>query len=139
MEGKKLDRTVWNLSTFHAYVSYHVKVNLPFIFTKYQNLVSLFLCVYPSVKTEFFLSQFSEGFMHTRMRRRVESMIQVKYQTRFVFKGFPYIQLENVLFSCFLIVNKIVLSQALDQAKPLEKTRSMNNKSFKRLVSCENS
>jgi hypothetical protein len=40
--------------------------------------------------------------MHTRMRRRVESMIQ-----------------------------------ALDQAKPLEKTRSMNNKSFKRLVSCE--
>jgi actin related protein 2/3 complex subunit 2 len=66
VEGKKLDRTVWNLSTFHAYVSYHVK--------------------------------FSEGFMHTRMRRRVESMIQ-----------------------------------ALDQAKPLEKTRSMNNKSFKRL------
>ncbi|KAH9747032.1 actin-related protein 2/3 complex subunit 2A [Citrus sinensis] len=25
VEGKKLDRTVWNLSTFHAYVSYHVK------------------------------------------------------------------------------------------------------------------
>ncbi|KAJ6933984.1 hypothetical protein NC651_009140 [Populus alba x Populus x berolinensis] len=46
VEGKKLDRTVWNLSTFHAYVSYHVKC--------------------------------SEGFMHTRMRRRVESMIQVK-------------------------------------------------------------
>ncbi|CAN8303824.1 unnamed protein product [Cochlearia groenlandica] len=66
VEGQKLDRTVWNLSTFHAYVSYHVKC--------------------------------SEGFMHTRMRRRVESMIQ-----------------------------------ALDQAKPLEKTRSMNNKSFKRL------
>ncbi|KAJ6695151.1 ARP2/3 COMPLEX 34 KDA SUBUNIT [Salix koriyanagi] len=43
-KAKKLDRTVWNLSTFHAYVSYHVKC--------------------------------SEGFMHTRMRRRVESMIQ---------------------------------------------------------------
>jgi actin related protein 2/3 complex subunit 2 len=26
VEGKKLDRTVWSLSTFHAYVSYHVKV-----------------------------------------------------------------------------------------------------------------
>lgn len=26
VEGQKLDRTVWNLSTFHAYVSYHVKV-----------------------------------------------------------------------------------------------------------------
>lgn len=26
VEGHKLDRTVWNLSTFHAYVSYHVKV-----------------------------------------------------------------------------------------------------------------
>lgn len=26
IEGQKLDRTVWNLSTFHAYVSYHVKV-----------------------------------------------------------------------------------------------------------------
>lgn len=26
VEGKKLDRTVWNLSTFHAYVNYHVKV-----------------------------------------------------------------------------------------------------------------
>lgn len=30
VEGKKLDRTVWNLSTFHAYVSYHVKVGLSF-------------------------------------------------------------------------------------------------------------
>uniref|UniRef100_A0A5B7BED2 Arp2/3 complex 34 kDa subunit n=1 Tax=Davidia involucrata TaxID=16924 RepID=A0A5B7BED2_DAVIN len=44
VEGKKLDRTVWSLSTFHTYVSYHVKC--------------------------------SEGFMHTRMRRRVESLIQ---------------------------------------------------------------
>ncbi|XP_074295960.1 actin-related protein 2/3 complex subunit 2A-like isoform X2 [Silene latifolia] len=44
VEGKKLDRTVWNLSTFHAYVSYHVKC--------------------------------SKGFMHTRMRRRVESLIE---------------------------------------------------------------
>ncbi|GAU37560.1 hypothetical protein TSUD_153930 [Trifolium subterraneum] len=26
VEGQKLDRTVWSLSTFHAYVSYHVKV-----------------------------------------------------------------------------------------------------------------
>lgn len=43
VEGKKLDKTVWNLSTFHAYVSYHVKC--------------------------------SAGFMHTRMRRRVESFI----------------------------------------------------------------
>ncbi|CAL5412777.1 unnamed protein product [Camellia sinensis] len=25
VEGKKLDKTVWNLSTFHAYVNYHVK------------------------------------------------------------------------------------------------------------------
>ncbi|KVH87427.1 ARP2/3 complex, 34kDa subunit (p34-Arc) [Cynara cardunculus var. scolymus] len=44
VEGKKLDKTVWSLSTFHAYVNYHVKC--------------------------------SEGFMHTRMRRRVESLIQ---------------------------------------------------------------
>lgn len=44
VEGMKLDRTVWNLSTFHAYVNYNVKC--------------------------------SEGFMHTRMRRRVESLIQ---------------------------------------------------------------
>ncbi|KAJ0711557.1 putative arp2/3 complex subunit protein [Helianthus annuus] len=45
VEGKKLDKTVWSLSTFHAYVNYHC----------------------------------SEGFMHTRMRRRVESLIQVKF------------------------------------------------------------
>ncbi|KAK1368014.1 Arp2/3 complex 34 kDa subunit [Heracleum sosnowskyi] len=44
VEGKKLDRTVWILSTFHAYVSYHVKC--------------------------------SEAFMHTRMRRRVDRLIQ---------------------------------------------------------------
>lgn len=44
VEGRKLERTVWSLSAFHAYVSYHVKC--------------------------------SEGFMHTRMRRRVESLIQ---------------------------------------------------------------
>lgn len=44
VEGRKLDRTAWSISTFHAYVSYHVKC--------------------------------SEGFMHTRMRRRVESLIE---------------------------------------------------------------
>lgn len=37
VEGKKLDRTVWILSTFHAYVSYHVKVS--------------FLCSYISVES----------------------------------------------------------------------------------------
>lgn len=50
VEGKKLDKTVWSLSTFHAYVSYHVKC--------------------------------SEGFMHTRMRRRVESLIQALGRAR---------------------------------------------------------
>ncbi|OVA07508.1 ARP2/3 complex [Macleaya cordata] len=49
VEGRKLDRTVWSLLTFHAYVSYHVKC--------------------------------SEGFMHTRMRRRVESLIQVLFSS----------------------------------------------------------
>ncbi|CAI9090745.1 OLC1v1025573C1 [Oldenlandia corymbosa var. corymbosa] len=50
VEGRRLDRTVWSLSTFHAFVSYHVKC--------------------------------SEGFMHTRMRRRVESLIQVLDRAR---------------------------------------------------------
>ncbi|KAK6911262.1 Actin-related protein 2/3 complex subunit 2 [Dillenia turbinata] len=50
VEGKKLDKTVWSLSTFHAYVSYHVKC--------------------------------SEGFMHTRMRRRVESQIEALDRAR---------------------------------------------------------
>ena len=27
VEGDKLDKTVWNLCTFHAYVSYHIKVS----------------------------------------------------------------------------------------------------------------
>ncbi|KAK9267300.1 hypothetical protein L1049_009723 [Liquidambar formosana] len=49
VEGRKLDKTVWSLSTFYAYVSYHVKC--------------------------------SEGFMHTRMRRRVESLIQVLFSS----------------------------------------------------------
>eukprot|EP00249_Psilotum_nudum_P017535 c26377_g1_i1 orf=173-1117(+) len=44
VEGEKLDRTVWSLSTFHAYVSYHIKC--------------------------------SKAFMHTRMRRRVDALIQ---------------------------------------------------------------
>ncbi|KAL2651725.1 hypothetical protein R1flu_019853 [Riccia fluitans] len=43
--GEKLDKLVWILSTFYAYVSYHIKC--------------------------------SKGFMHTRMRRRVETLIQV--------------------------------------------------------------
>ncbi|EPS57325.1 hypothetical protein M569_17493, partial [Genlisea aurea] len=43
VDGRKLDKVVWSLSTFRAYVSYHVKC--------------------------------SEAFMHTRMRRRVESLI----------------------------------------------------------------
>ncbi|CAM6109945.1 unnamed protein product [Calypogeia fissa] len=45
VEGEKLDRVVWILSTFYAYVSYHIKC--------------------------------SKAFMHTRMRRRVETLIQV--------------------------------------------------------------
>lgn len=36
VEGQKLDRTVWSLSTFHAYVSYHVKVG--FLCTKLLQL-----------------------------------------------------------------------------------------------------
>ncbi|KAK8963758.1 Actin-related protein 2/3 complex subunit 2A [Platanthera guangdongensis] len=43
-DERKLEKTAWSLSTFHAYVNYHVKC--------------------------------SEGFMHTRMRRRVETLIQ---------------------------------------------------------------
>ncbi|KAJ7571030.1 hypothetical protein O6H91_01G145900 [Diphasiastrum complanatum] len=45
VDGGKLDRVVWSLSTFYAYVSYHIKC--------------------------------SKAFMHTRMRRRVETLIQV--------------------------------------------------------------
>ncbi|KAG6542247.1 hypothetical protein Mapa_016375 [Marchantia paleacea] len=45
VEGDKLDKSVWILSTFYAYVSYHIKC--------------------------------SKAFMHTRMRRRVETLIQV--------------------------------------------------------------
>jgi actin related protein 2/3 complex subunit 2 len=44
VEGEKLDSIVWNLSTFYAYVSYHIKC--------------------------------SKAFMHTRMRRRVNTLIQ---------------------------------------------------------------
>ncbi|KAF9592219.1 hypothetical protein IFM89_012795 [Coptis chinensis] len=55
VEGRKLDRTVWSLLTFHAYVSYHVKC--------------------------------SEGFMHTRMRRRVESLIQALDRAKFDSEG----------------------------------------------------
>uniref|UniRef100_A0A0D6QVI9 Arp2/3 complex 34 kDa subunit n=1 Tax=Araucaria cunninghamii TaxID=56994 RepID=A0A0D6QVI9_ARACU len=44
VDGEKLDKTVWSLSTFHAYVNYHIKC--------------------------------SKSFMHTRMRRRVETLIQ---------------------------------------------------------------
>ncbi|GLJ16931.1 hypothetical protein SUGI_0292340 [Cryptomeria japonica] len=42
--GKKLEKTVWSLSSFHSYVNYHIKC--------------------------------SKSFMHTRMRRRVETLIQ---------------------------------------------------------------
>ena len=79
VEGEKLDPTVWNLSTFHAYVSYHVKVHVSFILHYIETL-----CVIISLKRFGFVSQCSEGFMHTRMRRRVESMIQVDHRNRFV-------------------------------------------------------
>lgn len=39
MEGRKLDKTVWNLSTFHAYVSYHVKVK----FSSYLSMAVSFV------------------------------------------------------------------------------------------------
>ncbi|GBG71750.1 hypothetical protein CBR_g9158 [Chara braunii] len=46
VDGERLEKTTWAISTFHAYVSYHVKC--------------------------------SKAFMHTRMRTRVESLIQDK-------------------------------------------------------------
>lgn len=56
VEGQKLDRTVWSLSTFHAYVSYHVKVGLPS--TKLlQFHVSHFIFVY-SVMTNAYVEIF---------------------------------------------------------------------------------
>ncbi|KAG6415595.1 hypothetical protein SASPL_123008 [Salvia splendens] len=78
VENRKLDRTVWSLSTFHAYVSYHVKC--------------------------------SEGFMHTRMRRRVETLIE-------------------------LLAAKLNSKQALDRAKPdSEKAKNTEQaRSFKRM------
>ncbi|KAG5108094.1 hypothetical protein JHK84_045001 [Glycine max] len=116
VEGQKLDRTVWNLSTFHAYVSYHVKLirtavrQLPL--TQVSILSFFFMAsasnnpppppplsvnnVVPvnhmtpeilkattssvpsdaSANLEATSAECSEGFMHTRMRRRVESLIQ---------------------------------------------------------------
>ena len=34
VEGEKLDRIVWNLSTFYAYVSYHIKVRALRVFAR---------------------------------------------------------------------------------------------------------
>ncbi|MBA0787976.1 hypothetical protein Gotri_025115 [Gossypium trilobum] len=48
VEGRKLDRTVWNLSTFHAYVNYHVKVSF---------ILFNFLCSISALKFEKQLSQ----------------------------------------------------------------------------------
>jgi hypothetical protein len=39
VEGQKLDRTVWSLSTFHAYVSYHVKVGVLFVLMLLHSLI----------------------------------------------------------------------------------------------------
>ncbi|KAG8077419.1 hypothetical protein GUJ93_ZPchr0007g4389 [Zizania palustris] len=39
VEGKKLDKTVWSLLTFHAYVSYHVKV-IRYLFLMFCTFVS---------------------------------------------------------------------------------------------------
>ncbi|KAG6781304.1 hypothetical protein POTOM_014198 [Populus tomentosa] len=121
VEGKKLDRTVWNLSTFHAYVSYHVKC--------------------------------SEGFMHTRMRRRVESMIQLPccyllagcaasaLHVKFSWNGClvgdsdrNILPLQATQVKGSYLVTHVV-SQALDRAKPgvEEKKKSPNSRSFKRL------
>lgn len=47
VEGRKLDRTVWSLSTFHAYVSYHVKV-IPLL----QYFMLMFLCCGDSICIE---------------------------------------------------------------------------------------
>ncbi|MCO5557001.1 hypothetical protein L7F22_010556 [Adiantum nelumboides] len=95
VEGEKLDKTVWSLCTFHAYVSYHVKC--------------------------------SKAFMHTRMRRRVETLIQV---TKFCF-SLASLDCYAVLFSFVLL-----WIQALNRAKPEEEKEAkiMQGRSFKRLV-----
>ncbi|KAF6135226.1 hypothetical protein GIB67_035297 [Kingdonia uniflora] len=79
VEGRKLDKTVWSLLTFHAYVSYHVKMvaklgyplDLPSTIYNYE-LFEFRQNLYGDYKN----ARCSEGFMHTRMRRRVESLIQ---------------------------------------------------------------
>lgn len=52
VEGKKLDRTVWSLLTFHAYVSYHVKVRF------LVNSLHLVFCL-PSLRFGYGIAQCS--------------------------------------------------------------------------------
>ncbi|KAI8534067.1 hypothetical protein RHMOL_Rhmol10G0060200 [Rhododendron molle] len=73
VEGIKLDKTVWNLSTFHAYVNYHVKSATALFGVAGVLARKATVCFTVKVVNAF---KCSEGFMHTRMRRRVESLIQ---------------------------------------------------------------
>lgn len=63
--------------------------------------------------------------MHTRMRRRVESMIEV---------AISFKKPENYLF--FVEMDSLYVWQALDRAKPEKpsKIKSPNSRSFKSLV-----
>lgn len=92
VDARKLEKTVWCLSTFHAYVSYHVKASLRFWTFFHPIKLHCYVQIVHNINhvSLYFLSNFlksnnilslllqcSEGFMHTRMRRRVESLIQV--------------------------------------------------------------
>lgn len=54
VEGKKMDRTVWILSTFHAYVSYHVKVRFLCSYISVVSLITLFNQISTYASWEFY-------------------------------------------------------------------------------------
>lgn len=84
VEGNRLEKTVWSLLNFNAYVKYHVKVSCLFLFSKtcllWQSFSLLFDIIFGELPT-----QTTRGFIQRRMRKRLEGLVEVsssvsKYQ-----------------------------------------------------------
>lgn len=76
VEGKKLDHTVWSLSTFHAYVSYHVKVR--FLLPKLPEFFVLLSEIFSHAWGNVYYRKIKIKIIHVHMHMLVSTFMTKK-------------------------------------------------------------
>ncbi|RYR27399.1 hypothetical protein Ahy_B01g051433 [Arachis hypogaea] len=97
VEGPKLDRTVWNLSTFHAYVSYHVKMSDPSLHYAYLTVFRRIYAYTDAASSGILDSGFGSCQTRSRKENSNEQILQTAGPQKGVKKQFILIRWRRLL------------------------------------------